>query len=205
MNVKDKAKKVCFAMIQKTNFPHFSEYLFINLMNTLKMHNHNPTDLLSTEDDVVQWITLMEEEGLLTSTQVKVLQKDATHLNDVQHFRDECRKHFASNDSQTNLIDVLTKTTKATPLSFKIEDRNLIPIPSEGGSKGLLSLIAFQMLLHETNGVLGKVKACENEECLAFFVNQKGKRKWCSMEVCGNRTKAKKHYTKTKTSIPKEG
>lgn len=200
MNVKDKAKKVCFTMIQKTNFPHFSEYLFINLMNTLKMHNHNPIDLLSTEADVVQWIALMEENNLLTPTQVKVLAKDPTHLRDVQHFRDHCRKHFASNDPETNLIDLLTNTTKVTPLTFKIENNNLIPIPSEGGTKGLLSLISYHMLLHETNGVLGKVKACENEECLAFFVNQKGKRKWCSMEVCGNRTKAKKHYTKSKAS-----
>ncbi|WP_158512383.1 CGNR zinc finger domain-containing protein [Halobacillus halophilus] len=29
-------------------------------------------------------------------------------------------------------------------------------------------------------------------------MDKKGKRKWCSMSVCGNRVKARKHYDKNK-------
>lgn len=186
-------------MIQNTNYPHFSDHLFINVMNTLKMQNHSPIDLLSEEADVVQWVSLMNENNLLTATQVERIKEGPVNIVDLQHFRDQCRAHFASDDR--NLIELLTHTTKETPLSFMMEEETMTPVPSKGGTKGLLAIMAYQMLTLEESGTLKKVKACENDDCLAFFVNQKGKRKWCSMEVCGNRTKAKKHYhTKAKTS-----
>ncbi|WLR59238.1 CGNR zinc finger domain-containing protein [Guptibacillus hwajinpoensis] len=192
-------------MILETSFSHFSNFLFINLMNTLKIQNQNPIDLLLTEENVVQWITLMENKGLLNKKQVEFIKKDPINTNDIQHFRSQCREYFASNFSQNDFFELLSNVTKATPLSFTIDEKSLIPLPIEGGTKGLLSLIAYQMLDYETSGVLDKVKACESENCLAFFVNKKGKRKWCSMEVCGNRTKAKKHYhNKTKTPSSNE-
>nr|WP_281975109.1 CGNR zinc finger domain-containing protein [Halobacillus litoralis] len=54
------------------------------------------------------------------------------------------------------------------------------------------------MLQAYEKGVFPKVKNCENPTCLALFIDKKGKRKWCSMSVCGNRMKAQKHYDKKK-------
>lgn len=188
-------------MIQKTSFSHFSDYLFINLMNTLKMQNHSPIDLLTEEENAAQWLTLMEDNGLLMESQIEQIKKAPIQVDDLRQFRNQCRDHFASNDSHDKLIHLLTNATKAAPLSFIIQKENLTPLPSEGGTQGLLAIIAFQVLQFEGAGLLNKVKACENDDCLAFFIDQKGKRKWCSMEVCGNRKKAKKHYyTKTKAS-----
>ncbi|WP_270181097.1 CGNR zinc finger domain-containing protein [Alkalihalobacillus sp. CinArs1] len=185
-------------MNQQTNFPHFSDHLFINLMNTMKMHESSPTDLLATASDGLEWIELMREKGLLTTRQVERINEGPLHMNDLRNFRDQCRAYFAEEDE--NVIGVLSTMTETAPLSFIIEDGSLTPLPSQGGTNGLLSIIALSMLELQESGTLTKVKACENDECLAFFVNQKGKRKWCSMEVCGNRTKAKKHYQKTKMS-----
>nr|WP_237416972.1 MULTISPECIES: CGNR zinc finger domain-containing protein [Halobacillus] len=60
------------------------------------------------------------------------------------------------------------------------------------------------MLHHKEAGIWEKVSACQNDDCLALFVNQKGRRKWCSMDVCGNRMKARKHYSKKKAGQPAE-
>jgi predicted RNA-binding Zn ribbon-like protein len=49
-------------------------------------------------------------------------------------------------------------------------------------------------------GKLDKVKRCANPECGWLFLDDSraGKRRWCSMQSCGNRAKARRHYHKTK-------
>ena len=91
----------------------------------------------------------------------------------------------------------LTEKNQLSPLYFKAYKHVLVPMPQDAGSNGLISLLAFDFLQLYENGDMNKVKGCANEECLAFFDDQKGIRKWCSMEICGNRTKVKKHYYKS--------
>lgn len=49
---------------------------------------------------------------------------------------------------------------------------------------------------------LAKVKECHGEGCGWLFVDESrgGNRRWCSMQSCGNRAKARAHYQRTKTS-----
>ncbi|MER5861802.1 CGNR zinc finger domain-containing protein [Kitasatospora sp. NPDC002040] len=43
-----------------------------------------------------------------------------------------------------------------------------------------------------------RIKACAHETCILHFfdTSQNGRRRWCSMAVCGNRAKAARHYEK---------
>jgi predicted RNA-binding Zn ribbon-like protein len=45
-----------------------------------------------------------------------------------------------------------------------------------------------------------RVRQCANEKCLWLFLDdsKSGTRRWCSMETCGNRAKAHRHYLRTK-------
>ncbi|UUZ81543.1 CGNR zinc finger domain-containing protein [Paenibacillus sp. P26] len=45
-----------------------------------------------------------------------------------------------------------------------------------------------------------RIRECEHEECILHFLDtsKSGKRRWCSMERCGNRHKAAEFYTKKK-------
>ncbi|MGY8985714.1 MAG: CGNR zinc finger domain-containing protein [Sphingomonadales bacterium] len=45
-----------------------------------------------------------------------------------------------------------------------------------------------------------KIKKCEGLECYKLFIDKSkaGRRKWCSMETCGNRTKTRKYRERTK-------
>ncbi len=51
-----------------------------------------------------------------------------------------------------------------------------------------------------TGGRLDKVKRCANPECgwLFFDDSRAGKRLWCSMQACGNRAKARRHYHRSR-------
>jgi hypothetical protein len=46
----------------------------------------------------------------------------------------------------------------------------------------------------------GRLRPCANEECRKFLIDHSraGTARWCSMSRCGNRMKARRHYSKTR-------
>lgn len=48
----------------------------------------------------------------------------------------------------------------------------------------------------------GRLRPCENPECALFFIDHSkpNKARWCSMAVCGNRMKARRHYERARAS-----
>ena len=48
---------------------------------------------------------------------------------------------------------------------------------------------------------LGRLKECAQEDCRWLFLDlsKNRSRRWCSMEQCGNRAKAKRHYERRKS------
>lgn len=50
----------------------------------------------------------------------------------------------------------------------------------------------------------GRLRPCGNDECALFFVDRSraGTGRWCSMAVCGNRMKARRHQARERTEAP---
>ncbi|MFE0401251.1 CGNR zinc finger domain-containing protein [Streptomyces nigra] len=46
----------------------------------------------------------------------------------------------------------------------------------------------------------GRLRPCANEECRRFLLDRSktNKGRWCSMALCGNRMKARRHYQRTR-------
>lgn len=44
-----------------------------------------------------------------------------------------------------------------------------------------------------------RVRSCEHEACVLWFLDTSkgGRRRWCSMDRCGNRAKAQRHYKRS--------
>ena len=47
----------------------------------------------------------------------------------------------------------------------------------------------------------GRLRPCENDECRLFLIDHSraGTARWCSMSGCGNRMKARRHYSRTRS------
>lgn len=47
----------------------------------------------------------------------------------------------------------------------------------------------------------GRIRRCAHDKCILHFLDtsQNGKRRWCSMAVCGNRAKASRHYARSRS------
>ncbi|BBX23832.1 hypothetical protein MTER_32430 [Mycolicibacter terrae] len=48
----------------------------------------------------------------------------------------------------------------------------------------------------------GRLRPCANDECRLFLIDRSkpNTARWCSMAICGNRMKARRHYQRTKTT-----
>jgi len=48
----------------------------------------------------------------------------------------------------------------------------------------------------------GRLRPCANHECALFLIDhgKPNQARWCSMAVCGNRMKARRHYERTRRS-----
>jgi len=52
-----------------------------------------------------------------------------------------------------------------------------------------------------TSGRVARVRACADRRCGWMFLDasRSRRRRWCSMEACGNRAKARRHYRRQRT------
>ena len=65
--------------------------------------------------------------------------------------------------------------------------------PGSGGCRGALAVLLAGIAEASAQGTWERLKACSAESCQwAFYDRSKNRSgKWCTMEVCGNRMKAR--------------
>jgi hypothetical protein len=53
----------------------------------------------------------------------------------------------------------------------------------------------------------GRLRACANDECQLFLIDRStaNRARWCSMAVCGNRMKARRHYQRARSATRENG
>jgi len=72
--------------------------------------------------------------------------------------------------------------------------------PKQAAIEALLGPIALSALTMLAQADLSRVKRCRGEKCgwLFFDATKNKSRRWCEMEVCGNRAKQKRHAGKAR-------
>jgi predicted RNA-binding Zn ribbon-like protein len=53
----------------------------------------------------------------------------------------------------------------------------------------------------------GRLRPCANDECRLFLIDRSAanRARWCSMAVCGNRMKARRHYQRARDAASDDG
>jgi predicted RNA-binding Zn ribbon-like protein len=73
-----------------------------------------------------------------------------------------------------------------------------LDVPS-GRTAAVAAVLAWDELRRTSPG---RLRPCANEECQLFLIDHSkpNRARWCSMAVCGNRLKARRHYERTRTA-----
>ena len=123
--------------------------------------------------------------------------------------RDALRRTFLAHSGRplpTEELDAANRVFARLPLDVQIDATGAPRVSPRGdGVAAALGGIVCDMNLARTNGTWDRLKLCPAEDCLwAFFDSSKNRsRRWCSMNVCGNRTKTREYRRRRAARVGK--
>jgi predicted RNA-binding Zn ribbon-like protein len=154
----------------------WSEVL-LNLLNTTPVVDGEDTDELATDAAARAWLRTHGGRG--------------TDLVSVRQVRDDLQR-------------VVRGEADAEVLNRYLGDLARVPrVHRDGLDWDVVSadwpaqlVLAWGELQNERPG---RLRACDNDECHLFLLDRSrgGTGRWCSMSECGNRMKARRHYSRT--------
>ncbi|HEX8855524.1 MAG TPA: CGNR zinc finger domain-containing protein [Thermoleophilaceae bacterium] len=174
-------------MAQQTDSTPAEAQLLVDFVNTLDIDDD--IEQIGSPDELAAWLG---EHGLM--------QGGSARPEDValaQRVRESLRALMHANNGEPldpDAVDELNKLSVETPLvlRFSSDGSTELAPGAEGAAAGLTRLMGNVYALM-AEGKWQRVKACPADSCeWAFYDQSKNRsRTWCSMEVCGNRSKAR--------------
>lgn len=185
-------------MQDKKQFPLISGNLSLDLVNTELVRRGQRYDLLITNEDVLEWLHVIKVNLPFWNekTFIRIQERTNQVTSSILEVREVLRKQFEAIADQQEIsndfITYLEKQIEKAPFTYKIIEQQLVSIPVGEIEDVLASLIAFDALTLIAENKLTFLKRCSNPDCVLLFIDKSGKRKWCSMKICGNRKKVAK-------------
>ncbi|MFE4708061.1 CGNR zinc finger domain-containing protein [Peribacillus simplex] len=182
-------------MSETNKFPLISGNLSLDLVNTELVSRGQRQDLLLSERDVLDWLAVIKGKNSFWDNQLalKIKERIQQVFVDILEMRTILRKQFEfiadGNMIPDEFIAFLEYKIEKSPFTYKLMDQKLVPIPVGEAEDILLSYIAFDTLSLIEENKLSSLKRCSNDDCVLLFIDESGRRKWCSMKICGNRKK----------------
>ncbi|PGA99626.1 CGNR zinc finger domain-containing protein [Bacillus toyonensis] len=191
-------------MQETKQFPLISGNLSLDLVNTELVRRGQRYDLLITDEDVLEWLRVVKEN--IPFDNEKVLQGRMNQVtSSILEIREVLRKQFEAiadqHEISNDFIAYLEKQIEKAPFTYKVIEQRLVPIPVGEIEDVLVSLIAFDTLTLIAENKLISLKRCSNPDCVLLFIDKSGKRKWCSMKICGNRKKVEKFQNRKSEEV----
>ena len=181
---------------------------WINLVNTTYISENQNIDILIEPSSTLQWL---EENNLLRESDFQALKNEDKLLNsltvELRSIRDLSKMILSDLEQQgilsLNVTEQLKRLTKQVKVSLTIDsESDKLELVYEGLTtrEHVLYMIIHSIIQTLDTIPTHRIRNCEHPECLLYFVDtsKSGKRRWCSMELCGNRQKAADFYARKK-------
>lgn len=175
--------------------------LWVNLLNTKRMEDGELIDVLDDVNKMTGWLSFHKVE--LSSD----LNKQGEDLKLLRGLLSELLK--ASNSSE-EVLSQLNKFLHNTSIYLGLDVKGGKFIRCfkavNPNNTGLIRIIEDFFNTIEVID-FNRVRQCAHEDCVLYFIDSSkgGRRRWCSMETCGNKHKASVHYKKLKAENVLQG
>jgi predicted RNA-binding Zn ribbon-like protein len=170
------------------------------------MSSGEQVDQLASSADVIAWVI---DVGLTKEETIQFnWRDDTTVLVQVRAFRQIMREMLEEIVAEELIAETTVEAInqqlpywQAQPRLIRHNDefeRQLEFVLTQ--PEHLLAILADSAANFLTTVNLSQVKRCDNGECIRYFLDtsKNHSRRWCSMEGCGNRMKARAHYARGK-------
>lgn len=184
---------------QESPFTFVGNNLSIDFVNTEVMARDQLHDLLTHQEDLQRWF---EESGLVCTA--KISYDDLKQARELRHaLKGLYRAAIKDEPAPAKALQVMNRYLAAYPSQQKVSMEEgaycLKLVHEKRTAVELLGYLAHECAQLITSPKFKHLKGCCNPDCVLIFqdISKSQKRRWCSMETCGNRAKVAKHYKKT--------
>jgi predicted RNA-binding Zn ribbon-like protein len=159
-----------------------------DLVNTFDLEDG--TEQLTEPSVLRDW--LVERRLLDPATPVS-----ATDLAATIELREALRSMLRVNDGhpvEPRAVEIVNRAAGELPLQLRFApDGEPVLGPRPDGVRGALAALLAGIALAQAQGTWSRLKVCSSDTCQwAFYDRSKNRSgRWCSMQVCGNRTKTR--------------
>jgi len=191
--------------METREFSFVGNALWVDFLNTepARPGGGGRDDLVSTPGAFARWANAA---GLIGSGDP--FQPDEAWLEEARRFRTTLRE-----GAEALLADRSPPKATIAAVNERLARSPVVSALSEGGSgweimprfdapaaDALLGRLAADFAGTLASGRTGRLRRCEHPNCVMMFIDtsKNGKRRWCSMETCGNREKAAGHRARTR-------
>ena len=183
----------------------------IDLLNTTPVLAQGPVDFLEDFTDLTGWISTA---GLLEEAEAKALRRrwqgtseaDAA-VAQAKQLREALRQILGAKLSGTKMparaMGILNDALDAEKTTTQLEwdekagsFNRIVHHDTDGRPAQTVTILAEAVARLLTEKDLTLVRRCENPACVLHFydTSKNHRRRWCSMDICGNRMKVAAHY-----------
>ena len=189
-------------------FLFVGNHFCLDFINTQFVLNGRPMDLLATFSDLVTWLVqlhlLTEEDGKKLERQWGSQAKGRQTLEQARTFRLTLREMVeriaagksvpqAAIEAINDMLRYRIGRPQLARRDGKFERGFQVEFQDANQLLGLLAEAASTLLC---TCDFSLIKKCQNPACVLFFYDttKNHTRHWCSMGLCGNRSKVAAHY-----------
>ncbi|MEU5347509.1 MULTISPECIES: ABATE domain-containing protein [unclassified Streptomyces] len=150
-------------------------------------------EVLHEPADLVRWVERSRLPGGLEVTVTEGELAQTRALRDAVFLLAADRAH--GRPLQARHLDVVNAAAAGAPLAARVEaDGARGWAPGATGAR-LLATVARDAVELFTGPYADRIRECGSHNCALLFVDtsRPGRRRWCAMEHCGNRQKARTH------------
>jgi predicted RNA-binding Zn ribbon-like protein len=159
------------------------EVLLLDLLNSTPVVDGAQRDLLAVDGESQEWVRARGGVG------------SAAEIADLRRVRDRLQAVVRGAEPP----DALTPFLAGVRLLPQVVQSGLTWTLDVADDRRLSSraLLAWGRV---QESMPGRLRACANDECRLFLLDRSkpNTARWCSMKVCGNRLKARRHYQRTR-------
>jgi predicted RNA-binding Zn ribbon-like protein len=150
-------------------------------------------DWLATPTLLRDWLV---EQGLL-SADARVRRPD---LERAFELRAALRSLLGAENEVGDPADAFERAASAARLTFRLGDGSAILVPTAGGVAGALGHLLVTVHDAMADGCWDRLKTCRNCRWAFYDYSRNHSAAWCSMRLCGNRSKTRSYYRRLRAA-----
>lgn len=188
------------------DFPFFGNALWVDFINTEPARpDGRREDLIASSHCFERWAHAAQ---LVNAD--SALRPSHAAMEDVLLFRTLLREGaenlIAKQALSASMVATVNEKLALSPLISTLVNKDtgwdLASHTIANPVAGLLGTLAADFANTLVSGRSDKLRKCEHHGCVMLFIDtsKNGKRRWCSMETCGNREKAAGHRARSRRS-----